>query len=101
MNEEIKAKWIEELSSGKYKKGNQFLRDQNDNFCALGVLADIIDPEGWTKGDKEWKWKGNYCTLPNNSIRHIDLPTNLQNKVGNFNDTVDSFEPVIDLVRTL
>ena len=37
---EMKTKWIEDLRSGKFKKGvGQLYRKKNDCMCALGVLA--------------------------------------------------------------
>lgn len=47
MNPEIKAKWLEALCGGKYQQGKNVLRSQDDKYCCLGVLADIIAPTGW------------------------------------------------------
>jgi len=46
MNPEIKQKWIEALKSGEYKQTDGKLR-QDNRFCCLGVLCDIIDPSKW------------------------------------------------------
>lgn len=46
MNEEIKVKWVEKLRSGEYVQGHGVLRF-NDEYCCLGVLCDIVDPDGW------------------------------------------------------
>ena len=43
MNPEIKAKWVEALRSGKYRQGQDFLKNGN-TFCCLGVLREIIEP---------------------------------------------------------
>jgi hypothetical protein len=43
-------KWIEAIESGKYVFGAGQLREespQGDLYCALGVLADFVNPEGW------------------------------------------------------
>lgn len=40
MNEEIKAKWVAALRSGKYKQAKWALNLHN-GFCCLGVLCDI------------------------------------------------------------
>lgn len=48
MNVEAKAKWLEALRSGKYQQGTGCLRDENNCYCCLGVLADIVDPAGWS-----------------------------------------------------
>ena len=47
LDPEIKAKWLEALRSGKYEQGKGCLRDHEGKYCCLGVLADIVDPEGW------------------------------------------------------
>ena len=45
MKPEIKQKWIEALRSGQYKQGRQRLRDEQGNFCCLGVLTDLYRKE--------------------------------------------------------
>lgn len=49
MNPEIKKKWVDALRSGKYTQGRGYLRDENNRFCCLGVLCDVLAPEGWTE----------------------------------------------------
>lgn len=44
----LKAKWLEALRSGKYQQGRGGLRDENNCFCCLGVLMDIVDPTKWS-----------------------------------------------------
>lgn len=44
--QELKDKWLTALRSGEYSQTSYSLRDEN-GFCCLGVLCDIIDPEGW------------------------------------------------------
>lgn len=47
MRPELKQKWIDALRSGNYSQGEAFLRDNNDNFCCLGVLCDVADAGEW------------------------------------------------------
>lgn len=48
MDTEIKAKWVAALRSGDYKQGGGSLYNTKENtFCCLGVLLDVVDPEGW------------------------------------------------------
>ena len=42
MTKKLATKWIAALRSGKYKQGKGFLRDENDNYCCLGVLLSNI-----------------------------------------------------------
>jgi hypothetical protein len=39
---EVKDKWVNALESGVYKKGINYLKN-NDEYCCMGVLADIMD----------------------------------------------------------
>jgi hypothetical protein len=47
MKPEVKTKWVEALRSGKYKQAEGVLRDEDGSMCCLGVLCDILAPEGW------------------------------------------------------
>jgi hypothetical protein len=40
VNQDIKARWVAALRSGKYLQGQNFLR-ANDKYCCLGVLCDL------------------------------------------------------------
>lgn len=46
MNPEIKDRWLTALRSGEYKQGKGYLRQADDTFCCLGVLADIAVKDG-------------------------------------------------------
>jgi hypothetical protein len=45
------VRWIMELRLGSYKQTHSFLRQSDQNgrsgYCCLGVLADMVDSEGW------------------------------------------------------
>lgn len=54
MNLEIRDRWVAALRSGKYKQGEGVLRESIIvdgvtlySYCCLGLLADIVDPDGW------------------------------------------------------
>lgn len=51
MDKELKYNWTHALRSGKYKQGQCFLKSNNDEFCCLGVICDLYDPEAWEYGD--------------------------------------------------
>ena len=54
MNQELKAKWVAALRSGKYKQGKMRLRSENgEAYCCLGLLCEI---EGGMS-DGEWEIK--------------------------------------------
>jgi hypothetical protein len=48
MSLELKQKWVDALRSGEYRQSKCGLRTP-DGFCCLGVLCDIVDPNGWRK----------------------------------------------------
>src|SRR6185503_10300407 len=64
MNPEFKAKWLEALRSGRYQQATDVLRDESNCFCCLGVLADIIDPTGWSPTVAEIEEAGGKCGYP-------------------------------------
>ncbi|WP_420431474.1 hypothetical protein [Candidatus Poriferisocius sp.] len=43
-------RWVEALRSGEYEQGQRKLRSHDDQYCPLGVLCDLVDPDGWNKG---------------------------------------------------
>ena len=43
----LKQKWLDALRSGKYKQGTGAFQKNLGTFCALGVLADLIDNKYW------------------------------------------------------
>lgn len=46
MDQQIKAKWLEALRSGKYQQTSDNLRNE-EGFCCLGVLCDISGLADW------------------------------------------------------
>ena len=46
MDQDVKQRWIGALLSGRYRQGKGKLR-RGDEFCCLGVLLDVLDPDGW------------------------------------------------------
>lgn len=60
MNPEIKAKWLEALRSGEYAQTKYRLQDEV-GYCCLGVLCDIVDPEGWGDAQSPEIGLGAFC----------------------------------------
>lgn len=50
MKADVKERWITTLRSGEYPQTRKVLRDVH-GYCCLGVLCDIIDPDGWDRPD--------------------------------------------------
>ncbi len=107
MNPEIKAKWIEALESGRYKKGKGYLRKE-DEFCCLGVLCDIHDPSRWeqrkVEGSDATEWgylnkNGPNCSyhMPPSNVDSCDYLH--QKKLAELNDSTDDFAAVITYIK--
>jgi hypothetical protein len=47
MDNELKGRWVRALKSTHYAQGKKALRSENDKWCCLGVLCNIIDPDSW------------------------------------------------------
>lgn len=59
MNSEIKKLWLAALRGQgpkKYKQGAGGLRNLSDEYCCLGVLCDVVDPEGWARVESWPDW---------------------------------------------
>lgn len=115
MNEQIKQKWIEKLESGEYPQGQGGLRIKNkeggpDQFCCLGVLADIINPNGWRPPIDRW-YKNEEITcytfgehgcdgyLPENIAEEVGLLENEQTKFACMNDEGKKFHEIAREIR--
>lgn len=72
MREEVAKAWSHALRGGKYEQGFSRLR-KNDNFCALGVLADILDPQGWLRVMGSWQHRANETSLVPALAREIGI----------------------------
>jgi len=114
MDRELKNRWIAALESGKYLKGQGYLcmrplDDQTLSFCCLGVLADLIDPNGWSEKlhdlwyGQKYLWHGQtYFLYENDDLDAVsgDLLTNSeQEKLSSLNDIVSDFGPVIKYIK--
>lgn len=97
MDTELKQRWVEALRSDKYKQGRKRLRnpDYQDEFCCLGVLADLIDPEAWHGHLWYTEYLGCETSLP------LDiLPRGVQNQLMLMNDRPSSsFTEIADYIE--
>lgn len=81
MDPELKQKWVDALRSGKYKQGEGLLRDKNDHYCCLGVLADVMGME-WCYIRGRHSVEGSFTTELPSEI----LPLNFQGQLIEMND---------------
>jgi hypothetical protein len=105
----VRETWVNVLRSGKYTQGTCFLRNNEDNtFCCLGVLCDLVDPQGWSKGpyllpesDRERFLHCGEMHLPVENIREAaGLTLDICEYLANLNDiTLWSFAKIADEIE--
>jgi hypothetical protein len=104
METSLKQKWVEALRSKKYKQGKSALRSTDNEFCCLGVLCDVIDPNVW-RNPENTKWTSNYeylmCTrlLPYSIAQCQNLPQTQLEKLMNMNDDGKPFTEIADYIE--
>jgi hypothetical protein len=103
----IKNKWIEALTSGSYLQCSGQLKGRinedsgDEGYCCLGVLADIINPEGWEFNN--WVESGNdheYTESFDMDLPSSILPIDIQKKLIIMNDDGCSFERIAEEIRS-
>lgn len=100
MDKNIKGKWIKALRSGEYKQGIHSLRD-NDCFCCLGVLCDVIDNGKWNRLDNgKLEYDGAGEGLPVQLLEDINLSNATLSKLIWLNDVEKaSFQKIADWIE--
>lgn len=111
MNPIWKDRWVTALRSGDYSQGMGNLMAQ-EGFCCLGVLCDIINPDGWDtdmpmssynfgySGDDEsdlpidehsdyWDETHSDTQLPNTLAAHLGIDHDDEQMLVAFNDAVN------------
>lgn len=95
MNKEIKKDWINALKSGKYKQGQGKLRD-NNCYCCLGILCDIIEPTAWVNTERGFTHNEKKYFLSDSILNnYLDLKTETLNELdilAVMNDSGKSFK---------
>lgn len=111
MNKRVKKLWLEALRSGDYKQGKLKLRNDDNEFCCLGVLCDLYAKEHgkrWGKRNgsitfmllsgvppnKVWEWAG----LSDANPRITTSPGSGDSLAG-LNDTGSDFSEIANLIE--
>jgi hypothetical protein len=104
MDKRIKNRWIKALTSGKYKQGQNDLRNVNETYCCLGVLLCVLDNKGWTlrklRGSfqpTEWHHKRqmkNNEFLSFSLIKELKIGKDDQQQLADMNDDGVSFKKI-------
>lgn len=101
MNQEIKAKWLEALRSGRYEQGTGRLRSIVDKYCCLGVLEDVVNPEGWSKVFGSWAASDNQIFISDSTSEQAGLTEELEDRLMKMNDINGcTFAEIADWIET-
>lgn len=105
MDRELKAKWIKALRSGKYRQGHGYL-NEGGNFCCLGVLCDVVDPDGWTddyltvtKGHRLSRGHRLLSQSTKESLGIMDHASKLMDMNDGTNEVTKSFVEIADYIE--
>lgn len=102
----LKTKWLEKLRSGEYKQGKYCLRDYKDEFCCLGVLCDIINPDEWVKQHNEeehrprFMFRGQMEIIDLPMAVEIGLPEDVRRVAVRMNDNGKTFAEIADYLES-
>lgn len=97
MQQKLKKEWIDALKSGKYKQGQYTLRNRNDEYCCLGVLADVCDNTGWSRYADIWLHSNSGGSSAYLSISDLDMQTQLV--LTEMNDSRKDFLEIADWIE--
>lgn len=81
--------WTAALRSRDYKPTTGFLRSRDGEFCCLGVLCDIADPDGWELlcDDRSYRHTSEYKTLPRGIQARVGISDAMIGHLIAMNDT--------------
>lgn len=101
MKPKWKRKWLRALRGKKYVQGQERLRTDDDHFCCLGVLCDVMAKEKWRHSKVDgWFHTRNSDTLVPPSLRRLaGLHPTEQEELWNMNDRGDSFGLIADWIE--
>ena len=92
MDQELKAKWVLALRSGKYRQAQRALIDAAGGLCCLGVLQVVCTGE---KPSSEQWGEGNQCP----ELIRDELRVSIQNTLARMNDGGKTFTEIADYIE--
>ena len=86
MKRSLLNKWIARLEDPTTKQGKNMLLKKDGSMCCLGVLCDIVDPNGWTEmPDEDWGLLRKFFVYNKDSnSSYLELPKNLADELNMF-----------------
>jgi hypothetical protein len=99
MNPELKHKWTAALRSGEYGQSSCVLKDDN-GFCCLGVLCDIINKDGWAVNEEgDNIFDGEVYLLSDNMRKIAGISDDDCNRLIRLNDVLKyTFPQIADCI---
>lgn len=101
MDPVLKATWVGRLRSGAFAQGDNCLR-KDGKHCCLGVLADLMRPDAWERGeggDGAFAMYGEEAILPGNLRAEAGLTRAECVTLMRMNDRGDSFATLADHIK--
>jgi hypothetical protein len=104
MDKKLKNKWVKALESGKYSQGKRALKNNQNEYCCLGVLLEVAGKK-FTYGNTnqqmlcgyKQKWTG---TLPTSFQKKWGIPDAVQDNCMVMNDLKGwSFKEIAKWIR--
>jgi hypothetical protein len=109
MEQALKDQWVAALRSKAYKQGQKRLRHDGDFFCCLGVLCDLVDPNGWIPGydsDETGAYFGydygeftDSCMPPDTLLGSANLSAAFAGTLAQMNDDGRTFAEIADYIE--
>jgi hypothetical protein len=103
MNKKVIKKWVKALRSGKYKQGTGKLRDEENNFCCLGVLTDLYIKKNklkWNNGISfHYDFRGQCFTLTKEVVDWVMLDHDIESELIHMNDNKVTFKEIADYIE--
>jgi hypothetical protein len=101
----LREKWVKELLSGKYKQGTGRLRRTNnkdparDTYCCLGVLCDILNPDGWDLYNCHTLKSDDAEYLSEEALKLVGMTRQQQGTLYEMNDNGKTFEEIAAWIK--
>ena len=98
----MRDKWIEALRSGKYKQGKSnlcSLRNEQPEFCCIGVLADLMDIPYHEKDNRRVYSHGMVAMLHEPELQLVGLGRDEAFRLASLNDKGATFEEIAEVIE--
>lgn len=107
MDIKTKQKWVKALRSGEYKQGTGQLRNSKAEYCCLGVLCDLVEPNQWHR-DANGRGDEADTGMPRSALQQkfgLNKPCSrssantIADKLASMNDNGKSFEEIANWIE--